>query len=178
MPVDHLKTCGQFGYVGKNGKPCGYRIGDGETACFHHTEDKTKQKRVMEALHVGVRTMRQESLAKIETNDFRTIEDCLKVRAQVVDVLKRERSPDYRKLDMILKATSGASTDHATKAAKEQNEILLMLDGHGAGVAALNRLRESSVRVLPGRKTLSVRNAQEAVAAEGPVIDIEKKEPA
>lgn len=178
MPVAHLKKCGEFGHLGKNGEPCGFRIGDDETACYHHTTDKTRQRRIIESAHVARRTMRQDSLRKIETGDFQTIEDCLRVRAQVVQILKEEQSPDYRKLEMILKATSGASTDHATKAAKEQNEILLMLDGHGAGVAALQRLRDSSVRVLPGRKTLAVVKAEQTIKDEGTVIEVEKKEPA
>jgi hypothetical protein len=42
---------------------------------------------------------------------------------------------------------------HGVKAAEEQNKILLLLDGHGAGLAAMQRLKESPLRVLPGRRT-------------------------
>lgn len=176
MPVDHLKQCGDFGHKAKDGRPCGFRIADHETACYHHSEDKTRQKRIIEKMHVTHRTMRVEALNQIQTNEFRTIDDCLRVRSQIVEVLKKEKSPDYRRIEMILKATTGASTDHSTKAMRDQNEILLMLDGHGKGVAALQRLRESAVRVLPGRKTLSVVKAQQECAQQmaptGEVIDL------
>ena len=79
------------------------------------------------------------------------MEDCLRTRAAVVAILCKDKVVDFRRLDMILKAATGASADHATKAMEKQNEILLALSGHGAGVAMLQRLKEAPLRVLPGK---------------------------
>jgi hypothetical protein len=146
-----LKLCGEFGHKSRDGQLCKFRIPDGSTSCHHHDTDQT---RAREINFNAVQAQRQAKLpTDLETNNFETVGDCLKVRAQVVDRLKTEKKPDYRRLDMILKATSGASSDHATKALEEQNKLLLALDGHGSGLVALQRLKDSPVRVLPGKRS-------------------------
>ncbi len=146
--TDSLKTCGEFGHLTKAGKPCGYKIPAGHTACLHHGTDKTAQRAMLEK---AVKHRREAAIPDIVSNGFATVEDCLKVRAQVVKELTDKKVPDLRRLDMILKATTGASQDHAVRAMERQNELLLRLDGKGLGVAALQKLRESPLRVLPGR---------------------------
>ena len=146
-----MKLCGENGHKSRDGRPCGFKIPDSAQACHHHDPDPT---RAREISFSAVQAQRQARLPSgLDTNDFETVGDCLRVRAQVVELLKKERKPDYRRLDMILKATSGASADHATKALEEQNKLLLALDGHGPGLAALQRLKESPVRVLPGKRS-------------------------
>ena len=148
-----MKLCGEHGHKAKDGQPCQFRIPHGATSCHHHDPDPSRAKAIN--FH-AVQAQRQAKLpTDLDTNGFETVGDCLKVRAKVVDILKTEKKPDYRRLDMILKATSGASSDHATKALEEQNKLLLALDGHGPGLAALQRLRESPVRVLPGKRSAS-----------------------
>ncbi len=149
--MNNVRLCGQYGHKTKTGASCGYRLADEATACPHHSADKTKQ----QALIKKAMSARREAALPdtVSTNDFATIDDSLRVRAQVVEILRMAKQPDYRRLDMILKATTGASSDHATKAMKEQNDILLMLEGHGAGVAALQRMKASSLRVLPRKRT-------------------------
>jgi hypothetical protein len=146
-----LKLCGDNGHKAKDGRPCGFKIADSAVSCHHHAADKTRQREIVDAMRLAQQRLRIPE--EIETNEFATVADCLRVRAQVVKILKTEKRPDFRRLDMILKATNGASNDHSTKAQERQNEILLQLDGHGAGLAALQRLKESPIRVLPGRRT-------------------------
>lgn len=148
-----MKLCGEFGHKARDGQPCKFRIPDGVTCCHHHDADPT---RAREINFSAVQAQRQAKLpTDLETNNFETVGDCLRVRAKVVDILKTEKKPDYRRLELILKATSGASSDHATKAMEEQNKLLLALDGHGPGLAALQRLKDSPIRVLPGKRSAS-----------------------
>ncbi len=145
-----MKLCG---HRAKNGAACQFRIPDGATSCHHHDTDPT---RAREINFNAVQAQRQAKLpTDLDTNNFETVGDCLKVRAKVVEILKTDKKPDYRRLELILKATSGASSDHATKAMEEQNKLLLALDGHGPGLAALQRLKESPIRVLPGKRSAS-----------------------
>ena len=148
-----MKLCGENGHKSRDGQPCKFRIPHGATSCHHHDPDPSRARAIN---FNAVQAQRQARLPSgLDTNDFETVGDCLRVRAQVVELLKKERKPDYRRLDMILKATSGASADHATKALEDQNKLLLALDGHGPGLAALQRLKESPVRVLPGKRSAS-----------------------
>lgn len=155
-----LKTCGEFGHLTKAGTPCGYKIPAGATACLHHTENKDAQRSMIEK---AMKQRREASIPDIEPNGFATIEDCLKVRAQIVRELTEKKVPDLRRLDLVLKAANGASADHAVKAAERTNELLLQLSGHGAGLAMLQRLKEAPLRVLPGkRKVLDLTDIIEA----------------
>jgi len=144
------RLCGEIsGSRTKSGELCKFILPEGENTCQHHSEDKSRQQRTLEK---SLLANTQARIPDIETGDFQSVEDCLRVRAKVVKILCKDKVVDFRRLDMILKAASGASADHATKAAEEQNRLLLMLDGHGAGVAVLQRLRDAPVRVLPGRR--------------------------
>lgn len=155
--------CGEFGHVGKSGKPCHYVIYAPATACFHHDPADPGKTRQTEVLSRARQAAKESNTPEIETNGFKTIEDCLRVRALVVQELCSKPRPNMRALDMILKATSGASADHAVKAQERTNELLLMLDGHGAGIAVLQRLRDAPLRVLPGkRKVLDLTEVLEA----------------
>jgi hypothetical protein len=148
-----MNRCGDHGHVAKDGQPCQFSIPAGATCCHHHDTDQTRADAIRVLATIASQEMRLPD--SLNTNNFDTVGDCLAVRAAVVEILKKERKPDYRRLDMILKATSGASADHATKALEEQNKLLLALDGHGPGLAALQRLKESPIRVLPGKRSAS-----------------------
>ena len=148
-----MKFCGDHGHKTKDGQPCQFKIPDEAFSCHHHDPDPTRAKAILASAVSAQRDLRLPH--DLKTNDFATVGDCLAVRAAVVEILKKERKPDYRRLDMILKSTSGASADHATKALEEQNKLLLALDGHGPGLAALQRLKESPIRVLPGKRSAS-----------------------
>lgn len=167
--ISGLKTCGEFGHLTKAGKPCGYKIPAGAVACLHHSQDKAAQRSMLDK---AVKQRREAAIPDIETNGFATIEDCLKVRAQIVRELTEKKVPDLRRLDLVLKAANGASADHAVKAAERTNELLLQLNGHGAGIAMLQRLREAPLRVLPGkRKALDMEKVLDLVKVKEPSAD-------
>lgn len=144
------RICGDFGHKKKSGEPCGFSVPEGKTCCHHHDPDPTRANEIRQRAAQAVSESRLP--AELVTNDFRTVEDCLRVKAQLVEMLKKEKKPDYRRLELILKITSSATADHAAKAVEEQNRLLLALDGHGPGLAVLQRLKESPVRVLPGKR--------------------------
>ncbi len=141
--------CGTYGHTKKDGSPCRYIVYPPAKACLHHAADKTKQREVLERAR---RASKEASLPAIDCNNFETIQDCLTVRAAVVKELTTKPRPNYRALDMILKACTGASADHGVKAAEKTNELLLALSGHGAGLQMLERLRTAKLRVLPGKR--------------------------
>lgn len=144
------RTCFEAGgHLKKDGQPCRYFVAPEATSCPHHAEDKTRQS---EILAKAQRQRKEAAIPNVDTNGFKTVDDCLRVRGEVVNIVCRDKVVDFRRLDMILKACTGASADHATKAVERQNEILLSLSGHGAGVAMLQRLREAPLRVLPGKR--------------------------
>jgi len=144
------RTCFEAGgHRTKSGEPCGYFVAPEATSCPHHAADKTRQ---TEILVKAQRQRKEAAIPNIDTGEFKTTDDCLRVRAKVVEILCKEKTVDFRRLDMILKAATGASADHATKAMEKQNEILLALNGHGAGLAMLQRLKEAPLRVLPGKR--------------------------
>ncbi len=163
--------CGEFGNRTKSGSFCGYVVPPGKKYCLHHDPDPQKKHQTA-VLTRARQALRESTVPDIETNGFESIDHCLKVRAAVVKELTTKPRPNMRALDMILKACNGASADHGVKVQQKTNEILLMLDGHGAGVAALQRLRESSVRVLPGRKKIlditSITDAKKTSCTENP----------
>jgi hypothetical protein len=158
------RTCFEAGgHRTKTGKECRYFVAADQTSCPHHSIDKSRQ---MEILAKAQRQRKEAAIPNVETGNFKTTDDCLRVRAKVVEILCKDKVVDFRRLDMILKAATGASGDHATRATEEQNRLLLMLDGHGAGIAVMQRLRDSPVRVLPGKhKVLDLSKVLEAKQA-------------
>ena len=157
------RTCFEAGgHRTKTGKECGYFVAPDQTSCPHHAADTSRQ---AEILQKAQRQRKEAAIPNVDTNNFETVGDCLRVRAKVVEILCKEKTVDFRRLDMILKAATGSSADHATKAMEKQNEILLALNGHGAGLAMLQRLKEAPLRVLPGkRKILDFAEVLEAKA--------------
>jgi hypothetical protein len=151
------RICGDFGHTAKNGKPCGFSVPEGSTCCHHHNPDPTRANEIRQRAVAASQESRLP--AELVTNGFKTVEDCLRVKAQLVEILKKEKKPDYRRLELILKVTSSATADHAAKAMEEQNKLLLALDGHGPGLAVLQRLKESPVRVLPGKRITTTEGA-------------------
>lgn len=143
------RLCGDYGFLTKAGQPCRFILPDGENACQHHSADQTRRQRVLERAE---KARREAKIHHIETNGFASLEDCLRVKARIVEIAGKDEALDFRRLELMLKCATSASGDHATKAQEKQNELLLALDGHGAGIAILNRLKEAPVRVLPGRR--------------------------
>ncbi len=146
-----MKFCGDNGHKKRDGHPCQFKISDDAVACHHHAADQTRAREILSSAILARKQLRIPD--SITTNRFHTTDDCLRVFSQIVDILTTEKHPDLKQLETAIRATNGAMNAHGVKAAEEQNKILLLLDGHGAGLAAMQRLKESPLRVLPGRRT-------------------------
>jgi hypothetical protein len=85
-----MNRCGNHGHVARNGEPCQFSIPAGATACHHHDPDPTRAKAILARATAAMQEMRLPE--DLRTNNFETVGDCLHVRAQVVDILKKEKS--------------------------------------------------------------------------------------
>lgn len=89
---------------------------------------------------------------EIEITELSTSKDIQFGFQQVIKAASTKKKVDLKRLDVVIRALNGANAVQQTEEIREQNRILLMLDGHGASVAALQRLREAPTKALPGRK--------------------------
>lgn len=146
--------CGYYGHRTKQGKPCGFKIRPGETCCQHHDVSPARK----DAIHarskaaVLMRTIPDQ----IEITDLATSQDIQFGFQQVIKAASTQKSIDLRRLDVVIKALNGANAVQQTEEIREQNRILLLLDGHGASIAALQRLKDAPVTALPKRKVVSL----------------------
>lgn len=134
----------------KAGKPCRYILGEGEKWCPHHDADPTRRERLVKRAMLGAeaRVMPDE----IKIVDLSTSKDLQYGFQQVIKAASSKAKVDLKRLDVVIRALNGANAVQQTEEIREQNRILLMLDGHGASVAALQRLRDAPTKALPGRK--------------------------
>lgn len=153
----------------KTGTPCGYRVYDTEF-CPHHDPDKTRQEELLEKAQAGriVKTIPDE----IEIDELSTSKDIQYGFQQVIKAASTKKGVDLKRLDVVIRALNGANAVQQTEEIREQNRILLMLDGHGASLAAIQRLKDAPTRQLPGRKLKQI--APKAEAA----VEPEQKETA
>ena len=92
----------------------------------------------------------------IEITELSTSKDIQFGYQQVIKAASTQKSIDLKRLDVVIRALNGANAVQQTEEIREQNRILMMLDGHGASMAALQRLREAPVKALPGKKRAPV----------------------
>ena len=146
--------CGYHGHVTKQGKPCGFKIKPGTTCCQHHDRDTSRSEAILTRSKAGrlLRTMPDQ----IEITDLATSQDIQFGFQQVIKAASTQKSIDLRRLDVVIKALNGANAVQQTEEIREQNRILMLLDGHGASIAALQRLKDAPVKALPKRKVVSV----------------------
>jgi len=150
----------------KEGTPCRYFIAEGETLCPHHDPDKTRQERLIARATLGKEARAMPE--KLEITDLSTSKDLQYGFQQVIKAASSQRQVDLKRLDVVIRALNGANAVQQTEEIREQNRILMMLDGHGASVAALQRLRDAPTKALPGRALKQV----------GPKSEPERKESA
>ena len=144
-------ACGDYGHKTKGGEPCGFWLGTGQTSCPHHDpSDKSRQAEIHRKADAAkiTRTIPDQ----IEITDLSTSKDIQFGFQQVIKAASTQKSIDLKRLEVVIKALNGANSVQQTEEIREQNRILMMLDGHGASIAALQRLREAPVKALPGRK--------------------------
>lgn len=142
--------CGFYGHLTKAGKPCRFRILAGMESCQHHDTNGTRREKIQKKAEAAA--LLREMPDKIRITDLSTSADIQLGFQQVIKAASSQKSVDTRRLDVVIKALNGANAVQQTEAIREQNRILLMLDGHGASLAALQRLKDAPVRPLPKRK--------------------------
>jgi hypothetical protein len=70
------------------------------------------------------------------------------------------KKPDFRRMDVVLKALSGATAVLQTEAVKELNETVLRAEGHGPALFILEGLKAGRTRRLPVSKAAAVSEAE------------------
>lgn len=144
-----MKLCGDHGHKSKNGGPCNFKIADGASACHHHAADQTRAKEILSSAILARKQLRLPE--SIETGELKTLHDLKRGFAQVIRNAATEKHVDLRRLDVIIKCLNGANAVLQTEATKELSELLLKIDGHGASLLVLQRLKEAPLRHLPGK---------------------------
>lgn len=142
--------CGFYGHLTKAGKWCRFRILAGLESCQHHDTNGTRRERIQKKADAAI--LLRELPDKIRITDLSTSADIQLGFQQVIKAASSQKSVDVRRLDVVIKALNGANAVQQTEEIREQNRILLMLDGHGASLAALQRLKDAPVRPLPKRR--------------------------
>lgn len=89
---------------------------------------------------------------EIEITELSTSKDIQFGFQQVIKAASTKKKVDLKRLDVVIRALNGANAVQQTEEIREQNRILMMLDGHGASLAAIQRLKDAPTRQLPGRK--------------------------
>jgi hypothetical protein len=70
--------------------------------------------------------------------------------AAVIHEVCTAKKPDFKRMDVVLKALSGATAVLQTEAVKELNETVLRAEGHGPALVILEGLKAGRTRRLPG----------------------------
>lgn len=97
-------------------------------------------------------SMAKEIPDEIEITELSTSKDIQFGFQQVIKAASTKKKVDLKRLDVVIRALNGANAVQQTEEIREQNRILMMLDGHGASLAAIQRLKDAPTRQLPGRK--------------------------
>jgi hypothetical protein len=158
-----MKLCGEFGYVTKEGKPCGYRMPDTATSCPHHDPAGTARAQAFQRR--GGETVQQKRLPKeiAVTASVKTVEELQGTYEAVIQEVCTAKKPDLKRMDVILRALSGATAVLQTQAVKELNETVLRAEGHGPALVILEGLKAGRTKRLPGVTERSVRPKTDAI---------------
>lgn len=143
-----MKLCGDNGHTSKDGRPCGFQIGDNALSCHHHSEDKSREKEICAEAVISRKYKRLPE--DFEIGELRTVEEIQRGYTQVVKSALTDRHVDLRRLDTIIRALAGANAVLQTQAVKELNETVLRAEGHGPALVILEGLKTSRMRRLPG----------------------------
>lgn len=146
--------------VTKAGTPCRYILGENEELCPHHDPDQSRKERLLKRAAVGQEA--REIPDEIEITELSTSKDIQFGFQQVIKAASTKKKVDLKRLDVVIRALNGANAVQQTEEIREQNRILMMLDGHGASLAAIQRLKDAPTRQLPGRKLKQIGPKKEA----------------
>jgi hypothetical protein len=151
-----MRVCGEQGYLTKAGTPCGYRLAGEAKVCPHHSGDPEHVRAFQSR---GGKTNGERRLPKeiAITAAVETVGDLQATYAAVIQEVCTAKKPDFKRMEVILKALSGATAVLQTEAVKELNETVLRAEGHGPALVILEGLKAGRTRRLPGileRKTV------------------------
>lgn len=146
--------CGSKGFKAKSGDPCGYRIGDQAESCPHHAPGGSKAKDFQAK---GVLASQYKRLPEqIQAGDLKTTDDLRSVYAQIIATATTDRNVDLKRLDVVLKALSGAGNLLQVDAINQLSDQLARSEGHGSALIILERLRTTTLRPVPPPKRMAV----------------------
>jgi hypothetical protein len=157
MVPAHADRCGKYGHVTKDGRPCGYVVGKGATACPHHSGDPDRVKAFQRR---GGETSQEKRLPRAIgiVASVQTARGLQETYESVIQEVCTAKKPDLKRMDVILKALSGANAVLQTEAVKELNETVLKAEGHGPALVILEGLKAGRTRRLPGVVERSIRS--------------------
>ncbi len=151
-----MTTCGEYGFITKTGKPCGYRLADNVQACPHHSGDPERVKAFQRR---GGETTQEKRLPSdiAIPGSVTTISDLQDTYTAVIREVCTAKKPDLRRMDTILKALAGANAVLQTEKIDELNDVLKRAEGHGPALVILEGLKSGRTRRLPGIADRSVK---------------------
>jgi len=156
-------TCGQKGFTTKSGEPCGYKIGEFDDACPHHTADQTRARRFQKK--GGYVSNHRQLPDWIDTNEFETSRDIKHTLASIAREVASNPKADLKRATVLIQTCNAAAAVLNTEAVKELNETIMRAEGHGPALVILEGLKQGRTRRLPGvveRKAQKVEDAEEA----------------
>jgi hypothetical protein len=150
-------TCGQYGYLSKvSGKPCGQILHGGDRVCIYHDPDPSRAKAMQSR---GGSAASERKLPDRIRASVRTIEDLQAAYEMVIEETATVKKADFKRLDVILKALSGANAVLQTASLKELNETMLRAEGHGPALVILEGLKAGKMKRLPGVVERAIRSS-------------------
>jgi hypothetical protein len=144
-----MLRCGDHGFLTKAGKPCGYKISDQETCCPHHDEDKSRAKRFQTKGWAQAQENRLPRSVMIP-GSVTSVEDLQATYTAVIEEVCTVKKADLKRMDVILRALSGANAVLQTKAVSDLNDTVMRAEGHGPALVILEGLKKGRTRRLPG----------------------------
>ena len=158
-----MRLCGSLGHKAKDGRPCGYRIGDKAESCPHHAPGGSKA-RAFQAKGVLNNQFRRLP-EQIQAGDLKTADDLRSVYAQIIATATTDRAVDLKRLEVVLKALGGAGGLLQTDAINNLSDQLARSDGHTNALIILERMRTTTLRPVPPPKRMVVQPDQERPAS-------------
>jgi hypothetical protein len=154
-----MVLCGDKGFTTKSGKPCGYRLGENDACCPHHSEDKSFAKSFQMKGVYNREDMRLPGA--IETNGFESTDDIRRTLAHVAKEMATNKRADMKRLLGIVSVCGVANSVIQNENIAALNETIMRAEGHGPALVILQGLKTGQLRLrrLPGVAERPVKEA-------------------
>ena len=149
-------TCGQYGYLAKSGKPCGQYLHGNDRVCIYHDPDKSRAHAMQSK---GGTIANHKQLPDRIRASVKTVEELQLAYGMVIEEVTTAKQADLKRLDIVLKALSGANAVLQTASLKELNETMLRAEGHGPALVILEGLKAGKMKRLPGVVERAIRSS-------------------